>query len=35
VEREIYFRETAEQVVRDSISIEEVIDETIAAALGR
>ena len=34
VEREIYFRETAEQVVRDSISIEEVIDETIAAALG-
>jgi RNA polymerase sigma factor (sigma-70 family) len=34
VEREIYFRETADQVVRDSISIEEVIDETIAAALG-
>jgi hypothetical protein len=34
VEREIYFRETADQVVRDSISKEEVIDETIAAALG-
>ena len=34
VEREIYFRETADQVAQDSISIEEVIDETIAAALG-
>ena len=34
VEREIYFRETADQVVQDSISKEEVIDETIAAALG-
>lgn len=34
VEREIYFRETADQVVRDSISTEEVIDETIAVALG-
>ncbi|MFZ0319183.1 MAG: hypothetical protein WAL56_08655 [Candidatus Sulfotelmatobacter sp.] len=34
VEREIYFRETADQVVRDSISKDEVIDETIAAALG-
>ena len=34
VEREIYFRETADQVVPDSISKEEVIDETIAAALG-
>jgi DNA-directed RNA polymerase specialized sigma24 family protein/ribosome-associated translation inhibitor RaiA len=34
VEREIYFRETADQVVRDSISVAEVIDETIAAALG-
>ena len=33
VEREIYFRETADQVVRDSITIDEVIDETIAAAL--
>src|ERR1700730_5677105 len=34
VEREIYFRETADQVVQNSISTEEVIDETIAAALG-
>ncbi|MGA8274010.1 MAG: HPF/RaiA family ribosome-associated protein [Candidatus Sulfotelmatobacter sp.] len=34
VERELYFRETAEQVTPDSISKEEVIDETIAAALG-
>jgi DNA-directed RNA polymerase specialized sigma24 family protein/ribosome-associated translation inhibitor RaiA len=34
VEREIYFRETADQVAPDSISKEEVIDETIAAALG-
>jgi len=34
VEREIYFRETAEQVLPESISKEEVIDETIAAALG-
>ncbi len=34
VEREIYFRETADQVTPDSISKEEVIDETIAAALG-
>lgn len=34
VEREIYFRETADQVMPDSISKEEVIDETIAAALG-
>ncbi len=34
VEREIYFRETADQVVPQSISKEEVIDETIAAALG-
>jgi DNA-directed RNA polymerase specialized sigma24 family protein/ribosome-associated translation inhibitor RaiA len=34
VEREIYFRETADQVVRESISKEEVIDEAIAAALG-
>jgi len=34
IEREIYFRETADQVVPDSISTEEVIDETIAAALG-
>jgi DNA-directed RNA polymerase specialized sigma24 family protein len=33
VEREIYFRETSDLVVPDSISKEEVIDETIAAAL--
>lgn len=33
VEREIYFRETAELVAPDYISKEEVIDETIAAAL--
>jgi DNA-directed RNA polymerase specialized sigma24 family protein/ribosome-associated translation inhibitor RaiA len=33
VEREIFFRETADQVIQDSISKEEVIDETIAAAL--
>jgi len=34
VEREIYFREAQETVVPDSLSKEEVIDETIAAALG-
>jgi DNA-directed RNA polymerase specialized sigma24 family protein/ribosome-associated translation inhibitor RaiA len=34
VEREIYFREIADQVACDSISKDEVIDETIAAALG-
>ena len=34
VEREIYFREAADLVAADSISKEEVIDETIAAALG-
>jgi DNA-directed RNA polymerase specialized sigma24 family protein/ribosome-associated translation inhibitor RaiA len=34
VEREIYFRETADQVVPGSITQQEVIDETIAAALG-
>ena len=34
VEREIYFRETAGQVVPESITKEEAIDETIAAALG-
>ncbi|MGA8761708.1 MAG: hypothetical protein WB562_02375 [Candidatus Sulfotelmatobacter sp.] len=33
VEREIYFRETSELIASDSISKEEVIDETIAAAL--
>ncbi len=34
VEREIYFRETSDQLTPDSVSKEEVIDETIAAALG-
>jgi RNA polymerase sigma factor (sigma-70 family) len=34
VEREIYFREASGLIQADSISKEEVIDETIAAALG-
>lgn len=34
VEREIYFREAQDSIARDSLSKEEVIDETIAAALG-
>src|SRR5260370_13789277 len=34
VEREIYFREAQELIASDSLSKEEVIDETIAAALG-
>src|SRR5580704_16184778 len=34
VEREIYFREASDLVSPDSVSKEEVIDETIAAALG-
>jgi len=34
VERAIYFREAADMVAEDAISKEEVIDETIAAALG-
>jgi DNA-directed RNA polymerase specialized sigma24 family protein len=34
VEREIYFREAQELIAPDSLSKEEVIDETIAAALG-
>jgi DNA-directed RNA polymerase specialized sigma24 family protein len=34
VEREIYFREASDLIAQDSISKEEVIDETIAAALG-
>jgi RNA polymerase sigma factor (sigma-70 family) len=34
VEREIYFREASDLVAADSISKDEVIDETIAAALG-
>jgi RNA polymerase sigma factor (sigma-70 family) len=33
VEREIYFREASDLIAEDSISKEEVIDETIAAAL--
>ena len=34
VERELYFRETAEEIVPDSVTKEEVIDEAIARALG-
>jgi len=34
IEREMYFREAAEQMARDSVSKQEVIDETIARALG-
>ena len=34
VEREIYFREAQESITPDTISKEEVIDETIASALG-
>jgi len=34
VERELYFRETAEEIPSDTISKEEVIDEAIARALG-
>ncbi len=34
VEREIYFRETRDAIAVGSVSTEEVIDETIAAALG-
>jgi DNA-directed RNA polymerase specialized sigma24 family protein/ribosome-associated translation inhibitor RaiA len=34
VEREIYFRELQDFIAPDSVSKEEVIDETIAAALG-
>jgi RNA polymerase sigma factor (sigma-70 family) len=34
VERELYFREASDLIERDSISREEVIDETIASALG-
>src|SRR5271166_3173060 len=34
VEREIYFREASEFIAPDSITTNEVIDETIAAALG-
>jgi DNA-directed RNA polymerase specialized sigma24 family protein/ribosome-associated translation inhibitor RaiA len=34
VERELYFRETAEEITVDFVSKEEVIDEAIARALG-
>jgi len=34
VERELYFRETADEIPADSVSKEEVIDEAIARALG-
>jgi DNA-directed RNA polymerase specialized sigma24 family protein/ribosome-associated translation inhibitor RaiA len=34
VERELYFRETAEEIVPDSVTKEEVVDEAIARALG-
>src|SRR3984893_2364308 len=34
VERELYFREAAEQMVPDSVTKEEVVDEVIARALG-
>ena len=34
VERELYFRETAEEFIPDSVTKEEVIDEAIARALG-
>ena len=34
VERELYFREAAEQMAPDSVTKDEVIDEVIAAALG-
>jgi RNA polymerase sigma factor (sigma-70 family) len=34
VERELYFRETAEEITSDSVTKEEVIDEAIARALG-
>jgi DNA-directed RNA polymerase specialized sigma24 family protein len=33
-EREIYFREAADQIARNAISPQEVVDETIARALG-
>jgi DNA-directed RNA polymerase specialized sigma24 family protein/ribosome-associated translation inhibitor RaiA len=34
VERELYFRETAEQIESDAISKDEVVDEAIVSALG-
>jgi len=34
VERELYFRETADEIAPDSITKEEVVDEAVARALG-
>jgi len=34
VERELYFRETSDEIAADSLSKEEVVDEAIARALG-
>jgi DNA-directed RNA polymerase specialized sigma24 family protein len=34
VERELYFRETAEQIPTDAVTKEEVVDEAVARALG-
>jgi DNA-directed RNA polymerase specialized sigma24 family protein/ribosome-associated translation inhibitor RaiA len=34
VERELYFRETADQIPPDSVTKEEVVDEAVARALG-
>jgi RNA polymerase sigma factor (sigma-70 family) len=34
VERELYFRETADEIPADSVTTEEVIDEAVARALG-
>ena len=34
IERELYAREAAEQIVRNAVSKQEVVDETIARALG-
>ena len=34
VERELYFREAAEQMIPDAVTKDEVIDEVIAGALG-
>ena len=34
VERELYFRETAEQIPSDAVTKEEVVDEAVARALG-
>jgi len=34
IERELYFRETADEIIPDSITKEEVVDEAVARALG-